>query len=283
MIALQILTSISSMVVQNCVYNVVCKKELPTNDHISRFNMITYFLCAILFGIGIIGGSISPYTVLLGLLYGAVTALAIAYKMLSLSAGPLNITLLITSSSMIIPTMSGVFFGEEFSLAKLIAVIVLIFFIYLSLGRGGDGKINKKWIIYCLLCFITSGAGGVIQKIHQSSAFKGETNGFLLAAFACSIVYSRIRSKKTFKELKFTKKHVLFALVCGLCTYAMNVINLRLTGLLPSQLFFPLVNGSAIFLGFLTSWLVFKERLSKRQIIGICGGFLSLLAVCVVK
>ncbi len=283
MIILQTILSITSMVLQNCIFNGVGKKELKTTNHIYRFNMIMYAMCILLFGIALINGRISLYTILLGLLFGVITALANMYKMGSLAEGPMHITLLITTSSMIIPTMSGVFFGEEFSVPKLLVVFVLIFFIYLSLDKSGENKFSKKWLIYCILAFIFMGAIGVLQKIHQTSEYKDELNGFLFVAFICSLIYSRIMSKKSFKELQFTKKHVLLGILCGVCTYAMNMLNLKLSGLLPAQLFFPLVNGSAIVLSSLMSVVLFKEKLTKKQFIGLCGGILSLIAICLVK
>lgn len=183
---------------------------------------------------------------------------------------------------MIIPTMSGVFFGEKFSLAKLCVVFVLLFFIYLSLGKTEGTKINTRWAIYCLVAFICAGAIGVLQKVHQTSIYKKETSGFLFVAFICSLIYCRIRAKKTFRELEFTKKHILFALLCGLCTFGMNFLKLKLSGMLPSQLFFPIVNGSAIVLSSLVSVLFFKEKLSKKQAIGLIGGIVALIAICLV-
>ncbi len=282
MIILKIITSITSMVLQNCLFNNVCKKHLHTNDHIYRFNMITYGVCILLLAFFVLNSGISLYTIALALVFGVFTALSNLYKMLSLSTGPMHITLLITTSSMIIPTMSGIFFGEHFSMQKLIIVIVLIFFIYISLGKAEDTKINKKWVIFCLLAFIFQGGIGVLQKIHQNSVYKDEANGFLLVAFICSLIYSRIRAKKSFKEVRFGKKHILLAIVCGVCTYAMNILNLKLSGLLPSQLFFPLVNGSAIVLSSLFSVLIFKEKISRKQLVGLCGGILSLIAICIV-
>ena len=59
--------------------------------------------------------------------------------------------------------------------------------------------------------------------------------------------------------------------------------NLKLSGLLPSQLFFPVVNGSAIILSSVMSVLLFKEKLTKRQVVGLLGGIISLVAICLVK
>lgn len=283
MIIFQIILSISSMVLQNCILNNVCKRDLQTSDHVYRFNILTYAVCILLFGIISLSSGFSIFTVCMGLLFGVVTAFSNYYKMLSLSSGPMHITLLITTSSMIIPTLSGVFFGEGFSLPKLCVVALLIFFIYLSLEKKGDSKINKRWLIFCSLAFIFQGSIGVLQKIHQSSAHKDEAGVFLFVAFICSLIYSHIRAKKSFKELNFTKKHFAFALICGMCTFGMNFLNLKLSGLLPSQLFFPIVNGSAIILSSVMSVLLFKEKLTKKQIIGLCGGIVSLIAICLIK
>ena len=270
------------MVLQNCLFNNVCKKELETNDHIYRFNMIMYIVCIILFGFGVIKGEISFFTIALGFLFGVVTALSNFYKMRALTSGPMHITLLVTTSSMIIPTMSGIFFKEKFSILKLILVFILIGFIYLSFDKTDGKKTNKKWLLFCVLAFLFQGSIGVLQKIHQFSEYKGEFNGFLLVAFICSLIYSRIRTRKSYRELGFGKKHIVFAILCGVCTYVMNFLNLRLSGLLPSQLFFPLVNGSAIVLSSLMSVLFFKEYLSKKQAVGLIGGIVSLIAMCFV-
>lgn len=271
------------MVLQNCLLNNVCKKDLQTSDHVYRFNMISYMVCIILFGIAAFTNGFSLFTVGMGVLFGVVTAFSNYYKMLSLSNGPMHITLLITTSSMIIPTLSGIFFGERFSLPRICIVAVLIFFIYLSLEKKRGAHFNKHWLLFCSLAFIFQGSIGVLQKIHQSSAHKGETGSFLFIAFICSLVYSHLRAKKSFGELHFTAKHLTFAFVCGICTFGMNFLNLKLSGLLPSQLFFPVVNGSAIILSSGISILFFKERLSKKQTLGLCGGILALIALCLVK
>ena len=89
--------------------------------------------------------------------------------------------------------------------------------------------------------------------------------------------------KGKLKEVKINKKNVALACVCGLCTFCMNFINLKLSGLLPSQLFFPLVNGSSIVLSSLMAVLLFKEKLNKKQLIGLVGGIASLILICIVR
>ena len=281
MVPLQVIASISSMVLQSSIYNNVCKKELTTEGHISKFNLFSYLVCVVLFGVCLIGGEISVYTVVLGAIFGIATTLCWLYMMLAYSSGPMNLTLLIVTSSMIIPAMSGPFFGEAFSLGKFIASLALLFFVYLSIGKVKENKIDKKWFLYAFLSFISNGSIGILQKIHQTSSHREETAAFLLVAFLCSVAYSAFKSGRSFTKISFSKKQVVLALVCGVLIFAVNFLNLRLLGVLPSQFFFPIINGSATFLGFVASWVIFRERMTKTQIVGICGGFLSLMTICI--
>lgn len=72
-------------------------------------------------------GSLSLFTVLLGIVFGVVTALRNVYNMQALSTGPMNITLMITTSSTIIPTLSGAFFAQGLvgGIATLITICIM--------------------------------------------------------------------------------------------------------------------------------------------------------------
>ena len=277
-----VLTSIASVVVQNGLFNYVTKKNLREGSSIMAFNFFIYSMCVVAFGILLLTQTISLYTIILGLIFGVVTLLSSTYKLFALSKGPMHITLLFNTSAMIIPTMSGVFFGERFSLAKLTLVAVLLFFLYLSFKKTEDTKIGEKWFFYSLLAFFFQGAIGVLQKIHQSSKYKSESSGFLFVAFICAMIFCFLKNNCKFDRTVLNKKMIFIGLLCGICTFAMNFINLKLSGILPSQLFFPIVNGSAIVLSSAVSIVLFKERITKRQTIGLIGGIITLIGICIV-
>lgn len=278
-----LLASIMSMVLNTSLVSRTSKKYLNGKTDIHRFNAITYIMCILLFGILSIGSSFSKYTLGIAILFGAVTLLSNFYRTLAFAHGPTHITILITTSSMIIPTLSGVVMGlEEFRPLKLVAIAVLIFFIYLSSKKDKNTQIGRHWILYCTLSFIFQGIIGVIQKLHQSSSHKDELFPFLFISFIISFVFAATLGYSNKADTKFTSKHYIFSVICGVCVFAMNYLNLKLSGILPSQLFFPIVNGSTIIFTSLVVVLLFKEKLTKRQSIGIAGGLLSLIAICII-
>ena len=85
------------------------------------------------------------------------------------------------------------------------------------------------------------------------------------------------------RELNFTRRLVFFALLSGACTFTMNYLNLKLSGLLPSRLFFPIVNGSSIVICSILSVVLFRERLTGKQMVGLAGGIASLVLICLLK
>ncbi|MDY3927821.1 MAG: EamA family transporter [Clostridia bacterium] len=276
--------SMLSMILQNSIHNGIGINMLKTDKDIYRFNELTYIVCIILFLFMALGGPMSLYSLGMGVLFGIFTLLSNAYKVKALSLGPMHITILITTSSMIIPALSGVvLFGEAISISKITAMAMLIGFIFLSVGEKKDNnsKINKKWILSCLITFFSMGAIGVMQKIHQSSPHKYELFGFLCCSFALSFIYAFFASRKSMLSIKKNTRVLLLVVISGICTFAMNLLNLKLSGIIPSQIFFPTVNGGSIILSSICSVVIFKEKITKRQLIGLLGGLLSLIAICV--
>lgn len=280
-----IFISVFSTVTHNCLTNNICKERTTGNSEIQNFNLLQYIVCILLFGLFLYTEKPSFYSLAMGVAFGTVTALSNFYRMKALNIGPMNITLLITTSSMIIPTASGMFFGESFSLNKLFSVFFLIGFIYLSLDskiKNKNDTKTSKWLLYCILAFLLQGSIGVLQKIHQFSIHKNELNTFLFSSFLCSAVFCKISLMKKSPRVKQKRKNILTGFFCGACVYSMNIINLKLAGIIPSQLFFPLINGSSIVLSSFLSFIVFKEKLTKKQLLGLTGGILSLIAICIV-
>jgi drug/metabolite transporter (DMT)-like permease len=227
----------------------------------------------------------SLFTVLLGALFGITVSPQGAFVTQAMQIGPMSYTVVITTCSTVFTALSGFFFfHESIGIFQIVGIVFMLSsFVFANEKKKDEKKGSLKWFVFSILAFIGSGGIGFMQKIHQTSAHKGEINAFLFVAFICSLIYSRIRARKTFKELEFGKKQIIFALVCGLCVYTMNALNLKLSGLLPSQLFFPLVNGTTIVLSSLFSVILFKEKITRKQLIGLIGGIACLIAICIVK
>ena len=68
--------------------------------------------------------------------------------------------------------------------------------------------------------------------------------------------------------------------VSGIAVALNNRLNLLLSGLLDSSVMFPVVNGGGLILTTLSATLLFRERLSGKQWIGMAIGTLAVILLC---
>lgn len=241
-------------------------------------------------------GTASVFTIVLGVVFGAVTALQGITNIAALQVGPMSYTSVIISFSTLISALSGVmFFDESLGWAQIAGIaLMLASFVLAAKSDGDEKKANLKWLFLCLIAFVATGGIGVMQKVHQSSEYRNELNAFLIIAFISSAVLCAIfaallkRRESRFADAKEkgNKSKKQFWLLLGImiasgaCVAVNNKFNLYLSGVMDSAVFFPIVNGGGLVLTTLAAVLLFKEKLSKKQWIGVVLGIASVVFLC---
>lgn len=235
--------------------------------------------------------SFSVFSVLLGAALAVANILSLEGLLQAQACGSFAYTSVIVALSAIIPSMSGpVLFGEKVTVSQFAGIGLMIICIILSPGNDGGERraVNLKWLLFCTVAFVFSGAVGVVQKIHQNNAaHKAEMPALLLTCFFVSFAISGIRlitergrMKKSGESLnKLTLAVLLFPAVSGLCFAFPHTINLFLSVRLASVVFFPTINLCPMLLTMLYAVFGFKERLTAKQWAGIAVGILSTVFV----
>ena len=237
--------------------------------------------------------TISPFTLILGSVFGLVTAIQTVTNLKALEVGPLSYTTVIISCSTLISAISGaLFFDESIEAAHGIGILLMLVSFALAVERKADEKkASARWLIYCLVAFFCTGGIGIMQKVHQSSKVKEELNAFLVIAFAISFVFSMLCAAYMAKKERHDKKQprpksalpwILAGvmLISGACIAVNNKLNLYLSGVMDSAVFFPIVNGGGLVLTTLAALLIFRERLTPKQWIGMLCGIASVIFLC---
>ncbi len=158
-----------------------------------------------------------------------------------------------------------------------------------------------KWLIYVGITFLTTGGIGVMQKVHQSSPYKAELNAFLVISFGVCMIVSAVMAfknrnarfevtdcnsenskgeKSALTGTAIKKRGVSYYIIIvlsGLSVAFNNFINLYLSGKVDSAIFFPLVNGGGLVLVTLCALIIYKEKLTLKQWIGIVVGVISVI------
>jgi len=236
---------------------------------------------------------ISVFTLLLGILFGIITALQQLANLQALKSGPMSYTTVICSLSTLIPTLCGaVIWNEKLYTAHWIGIALLLGCFLLSVEKEhAQQKKTIRWLLYCGAAFICTGCIGVMQKWHQSTIYREELNAFLIIAFVFSTLYSiaglficRKKTTRTYDTAPgfygFNVIMLVLVAAAGFCAALNNKWNMYLSGIMDSAVFFPLVNGGGLVLTTISAVLFFREKLSLRQWFGMLLGVLSVICLC---
>lgn len=217
------------------------------------------------------------YSVLFAVSY----SVAVVLGVLAISTGPLSLTSLLTSFSLLIPTFYGILALDEpvspnlfLGLGLLAAALVLI-----NIEKKGEKKITLQWILYVVLAFIGNGVCSTVQKVQQIACEGRYKSEFMIVALVISIVALSILALITEKKqiIDHLKKGAVLYTVCGLANGVVNFLVIFLATRMAASVMFPVISAGGIVLTFLISLFVYKEKLSKWQILGSALGLLSVI------
>ncbi len=295
-IILSLVVSLFANLGANVTKKYFTQKNSPANSGGFVFNAVTFLIAAVILICWGGFSKMSTFTFILGIAFGLITAVQGITNLAAIQCGPMSYTLVIISFSTLLSALSGVlFFDESLGWAQIVGIVLMLISFTLATNSTADEKhTNLKWLFLCIVAFVATGGIGIMQKVHQSSAYKDELNEFLIIAFGvCAIVCTAFavflkKRENMPKETNgttplYNKSFWLITaimLISGICVAVNNKLNLYLSGVMDSAAFFPIVNGGGLVLITITALVIFKERLSKRQWIGIIFGIVSVIFLC---
>lgn len=294
-VILLVVTILFSVLACAVARNNFSKKCVSNNGDLYLFNTVSALLSLVtLTAISLVKGELcvpGVYTAVMGALYGVATAVFTLLNMMALQTGPLSYTNTIVFCAMIVPALSGMaLYGETVTIGQYIGVALMILSFVFAMDKKSDTRgMSLRWLLLCAGAFLFNGAVGVLQKVHQNSPEKGQLGMFLIVAFVVYTLFSavltvvHIRVKKETPAAwnpKLRRQTALYVLMSGIGIGVCNQINTYLAGAMRAIVFFPLVNGVAIFITLLIGLFFWKEKFSKKQWIGLAAGVFSVLLLC---
>jgi len=251
------------------------------------YNALTGIFSAIMFlVINKFEIKLTGFSVLMAAIFATVVMMYIFIGFRIMEKGNMSLyTLFLMSGGMTVPYIFGVLFlNEELTIFRTLGLVAIIAAIVIS--NSGAEKPDKKQLILCLAVFILNGISSVTSKVHQispaSEIVTSPDFAFIVMMFKaviCSVVLLVCR-KSLFGEetVKLPIKSViwvmLFASLSDGLTYMLQLIGATT---LPDTVLYPFVTGGSVILTSFAGVLVFKEKLSARQIVGIAICFVGTL------
>lgn len=219
-------------------------------------------------------------------IYGILLILAQWMYTAALSCGNTALCSTVYSMGFIIPTISGaLFWSEKLNLFDIIGIV----FAVLALIFSGKSKSNEKriesgkYFIPLFISMLSAGGLGLMQKLQQKSDFSDQRGGFLLFSFIIagliSLIFSFIKKNNAIK--KSDKSSYFSAISVGFSFGCCNILNTLLAGILPSALFFPVLNIGVILTTTFISIIFMKEKTERKDYSVLICGILSIVFLTV--
>lgn len=276
--ALLLISIILGVSMQDVIKKIYNKKEPCQGTYI--FTTLSAVAAAAFFAIT--SGSLDfnidtlPYSVA----FAAAYTMGVVGSVVAIASGPLSLTSLIVSFSLMLPTLYGlIFLHDPISIGFFPGIILLAASLFLINKREKGVKINVKWVISVILAFVGNGFCTIFQKMQQVRFNGAYKNEFMIVALLITAIVSLIIA--IIKERSIIKRHTpvgyALGIVCGVANGAVNLFVMILSGLMPVSLMFPIISAGGIVVTFIISTTIYKEKLSKLQLIGFILGTVSVV------
>lgn len=187
--------------------------------------------------------------------------------------------------AVVVPISIAIFcYGDVLTLTKVIGIILAIASVYLVSHKESEGRpAVKGWWLFPLAIFICSGI--IDSTINYAQRFllsENDFDAFLSTVFSIAFIFGFLvlLYQLLVKKERFQVKAIPAGIILGVinfCTMSLIVMALN-SNILESSVLFPVNNLSVLTLSTFISVLVFKEKLSFKNWIGIG---LSLLAILI--
>lgn len=204
----------------------------------------------------------------------------------STQSSGITITSLSSKLSVVLPTLAGVLIFHERLNLKVTAGIALAL-VALVLVLGGDGKTSDNdrkinWLLPVLIFFGT-GTGDILMKLNEQYN-TGYNMGFMIAfiyliatLFGIALVaYDLIRGKS-----KWHSKNLLGGIVLGVINFFSTYCVFHAMRYFDNVVLFPIYNIGVVCLTALIGWLLFKEKLSWKNYLGLAIAIVAVVLITV--
>ncbi len=207
----------------------------------------------------------------------------------TLNRGPVSLTVLICNFSVLMVTaFSIIAFKEKLYYSQIGGIVCLFISMILNTDTSSDGKKSgKQWFVLAIVTMLVNGLGTCLQKafyLTDGSKVENASNTYLaimyvaaaIFAFVLYFVYSRA-VKKEKSSFGFNLHVVGYAFLIGLVLAVYQRMNMFGIEKIDGTFFYPTFCGMQSVIMTAIGVILFRDRLSRRQWVGVSFGVLSIV------
>lgn len=256
---------------------------------VDNFQAITInYLVATIFGILIVGSQFK-YDIIIekawlihAAFIGFIFIVTFVLFALSSQRAGVAITAVFSKMSVVIPVIAGIFlYNESLNLLKILGIISTFAAFILIFYKKEKSKIQWAVIFLPIIIFFANGLIDSTLKYIEFNFIDGDYTLFLTMVFLFALIMGLIISliKYARNRKSFTIQTIIGGSILGLLNYTTSYFMLMAMNQFQSNVLFPVQNVGIVMVSALFGLILFREKLSKTNWIGILLSILAILLI----
>lgn len=256
------------------------------------YNMLMFIVAALFFSPFLLKGSIEHLTLVQGIIMGVLSVVFQFFYINAFSKGKMTLTVIINNFSMLIPiAVSYLMFGEPLGIMKIIGIILALVSLVMVTARVKNESVAKKydnilWAIFMIVVFLSNGLISVNQKIYSKTAPNLQVFAFVAIAYiSASLISAAIlavmRLSNTQKKTVLSPKMLISGASAGVIIGIFQCLNTYAASVIDGAVLYSTYNCATSMLSAAVGRLLFKEKLTNKQMIGVIVGIVSIMLLCI--
>lgn len=249
--------------------------KLNKSDSILLTTIRTLVILLLSFVVTIFCGCISDIkelnmkTIIFLILSGISTTLLWIFYFKALDAGDVSKVTPIDKTSIVITLiLSSIFLKEKITTIKVISIILISFGTMLTINKPKEKSTNNKWIIYAILTAIFTSTTTIISKVGLNN-INSYLATFIRTIVVFIILIIIIFIKKKYKDIKeLDSKGLRIVIYSGITNTLSWLFYFKALQNGEASVVFT-IEKLSIVVTILLSVIFLKEKLNKKQILGI--------------
>ena len=252
----------------------------------TRWGVIAANYCvalALSFAMFVLNGfhSASLLTVGLGVVSGLLYIGGMYLGMTTIGRRGASIAVSASQLSVLIPvSLSVLIYGDSLGVTQLVGVGVALVSLPLLAAResGLNGALDRETLVLIVVQLVVQGFAQFTSKVLVASGLGAERDAFFLVVFSAATLMTIPVALRHRGEI--APRDFVYGSAVGVCNIGVNLSTLLALTLLPGAVVFPLVNSGGLLFVTILAWLIFKERITRVNALGIA---LTLAAVLLIN
>ena len=199
-----------------------------------------------------------------------------------------TVTSLSSKLSVVIPTLFGVFFLKEtLGLMPAIGIVLALIALFLVVGKKDKGNVRSEKttliVLLPILIFFGTGIGDILMKLTETKNLSDDLTPMVAFIYGISFLFSLLLMGYDLikGKSKWQWKNAAGGIVLGAVNFFSTYSVYHAMRVFDNVVLFPVYNIGVVSLTALCGWLLFREKLTWKNYLGLAIAIIAVILITV--